>query len=99
MNEDIGVKHDNEKPRWELVPPFEMEEIVKSLSFGSKKYSDDNWKSVRPVSRYIGAMHRHINAWQQGEIRDPESGLHHLAHASACALFLMWFDNQEVENE
>lgn len=32
---------------------------------------------------------RHTLAWHQGEIRDPESGLHHLAHAITCLLFLV----------
>jgi hypothetical protein len=68
-----------------------MEEVVKVLTNGAKKYGDGNWKSVENKQpRYFAAAMRHMVAWQIGdEIDDPESGHHHLAHAICHLLFLM----------
>ena len=91
-----GVKFDNGKPRWGLVPFKQFEEVVKILTFGSQKYSDDNWKYVDGApERYFDAMLRHITQWRMGEKVDSESGMSHLAHAICCGLFLMWFDTKE----
>ena len=84
-----GVKYDSEKPRWELLSPRFIQEIVKVLTFGAKKYADDNWKHVKPFEdRYYGALMRHITAWRLGEKKDPETGLSRLAHAGCCLYFL-----------
>ena len=59
-------------------------------------YGPDNWRRVTDAkNRYFAAMVRHITAWWGGEKFDPESGLHHLAHAGCCLLFLMWFDDND----
>lgn len=87
-----GVKHDKEKPRWSLLPWRCVELVVMVLTYGSRKYADDNWKHVKPVSRYWDAMERHLTARRKGKVLDPESHLPHLAHAACCLLFLMWHD-------
>ena len=85
-----GIKYDGDKPRWELLPIYPVEETVKVLTYGAKKYDDDNWRKVKPLrQRYYAAALRHIFAWWKGEKLDPESGLHHLAHAICCLIFLM----------
>jgi hypothetical protein len=90
----LGQKFDEEKPRWELLPYKEVGEIVSVLTSGAKKYQDNNWKYVTPMKeRYFGAMMRHLTAWFNGEKKDFETGISHLAHAGCCLLFLMWGDN------
>lgn len=85
-----GVKYDEDKPRWELLPVEPIEQVVKVLSHGARKYDDDNWRRVeRRKERYYAAAMRHIVAWRQGERDDPETNLHHLAHAMCCLVFLM----------
>lgn len=93
----IGRKFDGDKPRWELLPWAEVQEVVEILTFGSKKYEDNNWQHVKPRSRYVGAAFRHIIAWTKGEKQDPEFGKSHLAHAVCCLLFLMWADTNDKE--
>ena len=89
-----GVKYDNDKPRWGLLPFKEVEQVVDVLTFGSKKYEDDNWKKVENAQeRYFDAMLRHITEYRYGEKLDSETGKSHLAHAICCGLFMMWFDN------
>lgn len=83
-----GTKHDQDKPRMDLLDPLWLEETAKVLGFGAQKYAAHNWRQGIAQSRLIGAALRHLTAHQRGEDRDPESGLPHLAHASCCLMFL-----------
>ena len=84
-----GQKHDSAKPRMDLIPPKMEMEVARVLSFGAEKYSAENWRQVPDLRRrYISAAKRHINAVQQGEEHDEETGLHHAAHAVCCLMFL-----------
>ncbi len=74
-----GRKFDGDKLEYGLIPPLALQEMVRVLTFGCKKYERDNWKKV-PESkrRYFDALERHLWAWKMGEQLDPESGMHHL---------------------
>jgi len=90
---EIGVKHDQGKLEWTLVPWKSLKEIVEVLMYGNKKYPDPtnaNWKKVEP-ERYRKALLRHVIAWMDGEKNDEETGKSHLAHAGCCILFLLHF--------
>ena len=92
-----GVKHDTGKPRWSLLPLGSIAQIVQVLDFGAAKYKPDNWQHVPDARRrYYDAMQRHIEAWWTGERCDRETGLHHLAHAGCCILFLLWLDKEKA---
>jgi len=94
----LTIKYDKDKPRWDLLPMEQLEDVVDVLTSGAKKYADDNWKTVKPMRpRYFAAFMRHVIAWWNGEIKDSETGKSHLAHAICCLLFLMWGDDQEKE--
>lgn len=87
-----GRKEDSGKPSWRLFYTFlqDVEQVVKVLEFGAKKYAPDNWKKVPEAQeRYGEAARRHILASMLGEENDPESGLSHEAHAIASLLFRM----------
>lgn len=84
-----GIKHDEEKLRWDLLPGDAVREIVKVLTHGSKKYGDRNWEKGMSWSRPFGALMRHSWDWFMGEDNDPETGLSHMAHAGCCVLFLL----------
>lgn len=88
-----GRKDDAEKPRWDLVPWGAMSEVVKVLTCGAKKYAPEGWKTVPDWRRrYFAATCRHLISWTLGEKTDPETGLHHLAHAACCVLFCIELD-------
>ena len=88
-----GRKFDGGKLEYGLLPPFALEETVKVLTFGAQKYERGNWQRVPDAKRrYFDAMERHIWAWKKGEQIDPESGIHHLAHAMCCLMFLYEHD-------
>lgn len=86
----IGLKFDSEKLDWSLLPIEPVEEVIKVLMVGAKKYAPNNWKHVDDFERrYWNAAMRHLTAYQKGEKFDSETGLSHLAHASCCILFLL----------
>lgn len=91
-----GRKDDAGKPPWDLLPWRATEEVVRVLEFGARKYAPDNWRKV-PDSRrrYFAAAMRHLLAWWGGERNDPETNLHHLAHAECCLKFIL---EMELEN-
>src|SRR5690606_36230252 len=89
-------KNDAHKPPLALVPASLETEVAKVMHFGAYKagaegkgYGLHNWRQGCDYSRYISAAKRHINAFNEGEDLDPESGLSHLAHAACCLAFLI----------
>jgi len=86
----LGRKFDSGKARMGLIPPYALEAIAEVLTVGAVKYAPDNWKFVEGREwRYLDAMLRHINAHVKGEMLDEETGMHHLAHAACCLMFLL----------
>lgn len=85
-----GRKFDTAKPDYTLLPWDAVEEVVKVLDFGAKKYARDNWKHVEGAdTRYLAAAFRHLSAYAQNEAVDAETGISHLAHAACCMLFMI----------
>ena len=87
-----GLKFDNNKLQWSLLPFTALEEVVRVLEFGMKKYSKDNWMKVKPMDRYVDAAFRHLIQYANGEQNDKETDLPHLAHGVCCLLFKIWGD-------
>ena len=91
-----GMKFDagEDKLKWHLVPTS-FNEVVKVLTMGSKKYSDNNWKFVDPgYDRYYSAAKRHMEdfrkAIEEGTPRqDKDMKTHLLANAICDLIFLM----------
>ena len=84
-----GKKYDEGKLRWDLLPVAPVKMIVMILTFGAKKYGDNNWQGVS-IDRYYAALCRHLIAWREGEKFDDESKIHHLAHVMVNAMFIVW---------
>jgi len=95
--EEKGKKFDGEKVRVELIPFYPLIQIAKVMTFGAKKYGDNNWREGLKWSRVLGAILRHLFAWAMGEKFDPESGINHLAHAGCGVMFLLEFDKTHPE--
>lgn len=95
-----GIKYDTGKVDMGLLfreVPYGLEEVSKALQMGSEKYGVGNWLKVDDGnSRYLSALVRHLTTYYQGERKDPESGLSHLAHVATNALFLL---DQETRND
>lgn len=87
-----GIKFDQDKPDYSLLPLISTEEVVKVWTFGKKKYAAWNWTLGFQFSRPYAAALRHVFAWARGESYDPESGIHHLAHAICDLQMLLEFE-------
>lgn len=86
----VGMKFDQNKLDWSLLPLEPIEVVLKVLMFGAKKYAPGNWKHVDDHERrYYNAAMRHLASWQKGEQCDPETGINHLGHAICCLIFLL----------
>ena len=81
------TKYNHGKTEWHLLPLWVMEDVVRVLMHGARKYSPNNWQKCRDLSVYYDACLRHLNEYQKGEKIDKESGLPHLAHAVCCLMF------------
>lgn len=82
-------KHDDGKPRMDLLPFDAVMAAAQVLTFGAKKYAARNWEKGLDWGRLHGAALRHLAAWGNGENTDAESGLRHTAHAACCCLMLL----------
>lgn len=84
-----GLKYDQGKTRYDLIPPEVLEAIGRILTYGAEKYGDRNWEQGGiGYSRYFAALMRHMWSYHSGEQLDPESGMSHLWHA-ACNIAMM----------
>ena len=88
-------KADDGKLQWSLMPFEQLEDVVRVLMNGAKKYACDNWKKCDDMNRYKDALMRHVVSYVKGEKNDPEDNLSHLAHAICNCLFLQWFDSNQ----
>ena len=88
------VKDDEGKLRYDLLPFDAIDEVVKVLTYGVKKYPthEENWRVVsRPedIKRYEAALLRHMSEFMQGRKLDDETGITHMAHIACNALFII----------
>ena len=78
------------KPKISDTPTIGIREMGRVFTMGAAKYGRFNWREHTVSSSvYYDAAFRHLSAWFDGEDRDPESGLHHLAHVMACMNIIM----------
>jgi hypothetical protein len=91
-----GVKYDQGKLPYHLLPPDAVEEVLKVLDYGAKKYRERNWEAGMKWSRCFSALMRHMWAYWKGEDLDKETGISHLAHAGCCILFLLSYHLRKV---
>jgi hypothetical protein len=81
-------KHDQNKAQYHHILPGFEEALARVMEHGAEKYGDFNYLHGCAWSRYGDALRRHWRAWLDGEDLDDESGEHHLAHLTACAMIL-----------
>jgi len=75
-----GLRFNDEKIRYDLIPPLAHRECAKVWTKGLDKYPENNWEKGMPWSEVIASALRHLEAIRLGEDIDIESGLLHAAH-------------------
>jgi hypothetical protein len=91
-----GVKFDQGKVRFELLPPEAVKAVAEILTIGANKYAARNWEQGMDWSRPFGATLRHLFAWWGGEHRDPDTGKSHLWHAACNIFFLIAYEARGI---
>jgi addiction module HigA family antidote len=73
-----------------LIPPVALAHLAVALGDGAAKYGPFNYRSEKvSASTYLGAIHRHLALYLDGEDSAADSGVHHIAAAMAgCAILL-----------
>ena len=93
----LGLKFDNDKLLYSLIPPETTKALAEVLTFGAKKYAPGNWAKVENgEERYLNALFRHLEAYRSGEDLDPESIFSHLAHCMCNIAFIHHFQQKRL---
>jgi len=92
-----ALKFDANKLPLNLLSTEALNQTAAVLAFGAEKYAAHNWRKGFAWSRPLAAAMRHLTAFNDGEDRDPESGLSHLAHAACCIMFLLEFEKTQPQ--
>jgi len=85
-----GLRFNNEKPKWSLVPQSSLLPMVRVLEFGANKYDSHNWMKGLSITEICESLKRHLDSFMEGENIDKESKLSHVGHIQCNALFLSW---------
>lgn len=88
----MGVKFDEGKARYDLIPPEGPRGVAAVLEYGARKYAARNWEQGMEWSRPFAAIHRHLASWWEGEDCDPDTGYSHLWHVATNVFFLIAFE-------
>ncbi|MEO9257050.1 MAG: dATP/dGTP diphosphohydrolase domain-containing protein, partial [Crocinitomicaceae bacterium] len=92
-----ALRYNSNKLRWSLVDFDALEDMVKVLDFGSKKYADNNWKKGLKTTEIFESIMRHLSAYMRGEEFDLESGLPHTGHILCNAMFLSYMEKYKKD--
>ena len=92
IDPDTGGQKGRKSEEYALIPVEPLAEVARVYGYGAQKYEPNNWRKGYAWSLSYSALQRHINAFWSGERIDPESGLHHLAHATFHLFSLMTYD-------
>jgi len=87
------------KPAVAQIPPAFILELGKVMAYGEGKYGRDNWKVGTNWSEYYSSAMRHLLAFWDGEVKDPETTLDHLAHAATNIMMLWYYYDNELGND
>jgi hypothetical protein len=92
-----ATRHNQGKIDYTLLPVDALEAEAKVWMLGEKKYGRNNWEKLHgedTTNVIMGCLLRHAFAILDGELVDPESGVHHGAHIRANAAMLIRHYNE-----
>lgn len=86
-----GAEKGVKASRFSLIPPGPLKELAEHYGVGAEKYDEHNWAKGYEWSKSIDSLTRHLNAFQSGEDRDPETGSKHMTAVAWHAFTLVAF--------
>ncbi|RLC34859.1 MAG: hypothetical protein DRZ76_01770 [Candidatus Nealsonbacteria bacterium] len=89
-SDDEGLKFQEGKPEWSVLPFDALKQVVRVFEYGANKYGRPyTYRAGITYSKLFSAMLRHATDWWRGVDVDQDSGCHPLAHVCANALMLL----------
>ena len=82
-----ALRYNTGKPKWSLVHMHSLVPMIRVLEYGSLKYAPFNWQKPMKRDELLDSMQRHLAALIDGKELDDESGLSHIGHIMANAMF------------
>lgn len=81
-----GLRFDNDKPRYDLLPPEALMALAELYRVGSMKYNERNWERGMSWGTCFRALMSHSWKFWRGEHFDQETGAHHMIMAAWNAI-------------
>ncbi len=87
----MATKFDKGKPSFTSIPQKALLEVAKGFTVGLNKYGQFNYSKRMPVTRYLDALHRHLNQYLTNADKNDidESNVHHLALVACNAMMAL----------
>ncbi len=89
------MKWDKGKPMLGLVPPLTATRIATVMTDcvqrEQKPYAINSWRNVRPMTRWLDALERHVEEIKRGNLWDEKTKSPHIDHVLTNAAILAWF--------
>ncbi len=91
-----GLRFNEGKSRYDLLPPEAIEALAKHYTVGAKKYADRNWERGMAWGKCFASLMRHGWAWMRGEDIDPETGTHHMISVAWNAIAIYVYSVRKI---
>lgn len=92
-----GLRFNDSKDRWDLLPWDALEVLVKIYTKGAVKYAPRNWERGMSWSKMVSSMMRHfVRRVVYREVIDPETGEPHFGHMAWNAIGLLTYDLRSI---
>ena len=94
-NQPGDLKPTGVKAPMNLLPAKPLRAVSAAMEYGAIKYEPWNWQDKsnndERIQELLAALLRHATSYADPceSDYDAESGLHHIAHAGACALLML----------
>ena len=98
LETEHALRYNKGKPKWSYVHFESLEPMIRVLEYGALKYAPYNWQKPMPLVEILESMQRHLAALIDGELVDAESGISHMGHIQANAMFYNYHVNK-AQNE
>lgn len=86
-DDNHSLRYNTGKPKWSLVHMHSLVPMIRALEYGALKYAPFNWQKPMKRDEVLDSMQRHLAALIDGNELDDESGLTHIGHIMANAMF------------
>ncbi len=95
--DDMSLRFNIGKPQLSYILEFDhaLNGIAKVMEMGAEKYDRGNWKIGLPKEQLLDSLMRHLVHLANGDSNDDESGLPHIHHVLANALFYAYHHEPE----